>query len=272
MVLARGDADHFSGLSEIVKSEDHGTARKRLFIHPKRVYHNGLVKGPSSRSVESIFGRTVAQDPERFVVELEEDLLNVPAARLNRPFKSWIKALKHWSGNGPIQFRRLAFGNKDAFDFLADEGITVRVMGPFKKRIKDGAKTVDALPLLRQPPKTVDIHLLDEADTTRRFSASHTIKGHCHCPAAHARKRAFLPDRGSKPGIDANSAFQNHQQGIGVRDHQGAASRFGRFRPARTEGHDSGGIIDFLGQREQPQGTCSPAGHVDGCAGQGFSQ
>ncbi len=42
----RGDADHFSGLTEIFKSEKNAEPRKRLFIAPKRVYHNGLVKRP----------------------------------------------------------------------------------------------------------------------------------------------------------------------------------------------------------------------------------
>ena len=47
MIVTHGDADHFAGLNDIRGSEGHKRARKRLFIHPKRVYHNGLVKGPS---------------------------------------------------------------------------------------------------------------------------------------------------------------------------------------------------------------------------------
>jgi glyoxylase-like metal-dependent hydrolase (beta-lactamase superfamily II) len=43
MVVTHGDADHFGGLSEIRDSETHRTLRKRLYIHPRRVFHNGLV-------------------------------------------------------------------------------------------------------------------------------------------------------------------------------------------------------------------------------------
>jgi glyoxylase-like metal-dependent hydrolase (beta-lactamase superfamily II) len=50
MVVTHGDADHFAGLSKIRQSEtEEGLAHhKRLFIHPERVFHNGLVKRPSS--------------------------------------------------------------------------------------------------------------------------------------------------------------------------------------------------------------------------------
>ena len=39
-----GDADHFEGLTEIHSSESNKEPKKRLFIAPERVYHNGLVK------------------------------------------------------------------------------------------------------------------------------------------------------------------------------------------------------------------------------------
>ena len=46
MVVTHGDADHFSGLPEILESETNKDPDKRLFAHPKRVFHNGLVKRP----------------------------------------------------------------------------------------------------------------------------------------------------------------------------------------------------------------------------------
>ena len=95
------------------------------------------------------------------------------------PFRGWIKSLTHWSKHGPIEFRRLAFGDDDAFDFLNSEDIGVNVLGPFLTSVKNGTKTVDALPLLRKPPKTVEIHLEDGEDKSdRAFSASHTVNGH----------------------------------------------------------------------------------------------
>jgi L-ascorbate metabolism protein UlaG (beta-lactamase superfamily) len=46
VLITHGDADHFSGLVEIYKSETHTNKLKRIFIHPERIYHNGLVKRP----------------------------------------------------------------------------------------------------------------------------------------------------------------------------------------------------------------------------------
>ena len=46
MLVTHGDADHFSGLAKIRDSEGLASRRRRLFIAPQRVYHNGLVKRP----------------------------------------------------------------------------------------------------------------------------------------------------------------------------------------------------------------------------------
>ena len=184
MVVTHGDADHFAGLTQIknsekeAKSTDTRRRRKALFIHPKRVFHNGLVKGPSTLTPEKIFGTTRRTRDGRAVTALEEDLIKVNAKRLNRPFKSWVSALKHWRKRGPIQFQRLEQGNKSAFKFLADEGITVDVHGPITRRVTVAGKSRKALPLLHDPPKTVELHLEDQPDPDRAFSASHTINGH----------------------------------------------------------------------------------------------
>ncbi len=178
MIVTHGDADHYAGISEIAKSETHATARKRLFIHPKRVFHNGLVKGPSKLKPEAIFGRSVEKGSQRFVTDLEDDLLQVPESRLNRPFKSWVDTLRQWATRGDIEFRGIGFGDDAVFDFLKDEGLEVRLMGPFRKRISVEGKYVKGLPLLRTPKKTVELHLENEVDEGRSFSASHTINGH----------------------------------------------------------------------------------------------
>ncbi len=178
MIVTHGDADHYAGLSEIHKSETHSTARKRLFIHPKRVIHNGLVKGPGRLKPEEIFGTTVEKGNQRYVTDLEDDLLAIPEERLNRPFTSWVKTLRHWATRGDIDFKGVGFGDDEAFDFLKEEGLNVKLMGPFKKRITVDGKYVKGLPLLRTPKKTVELHMENEVDETRRFSASHTINGH----------------------------------------------------------------------------------------------
>jgi hypothetical protein len=177
ILVTHGDADHFAGLSEIFDCETHAESRKRLFLLPRKVFHNGIVKGPSNLSVEEIFGRTVdTEGGEKAIVDLEDDLREVPEERLNVPFKKWQRCLKHWSTRGDIEVQRLAFGMSDAFDFLAEEDISVDVYGPITQRVEVDGEEVDALPLLHEPRKTVTMP--DDEGEPRAFSASHTINGH----------------------------------------------------------------------------------------------
>lgn len=177
ILVTHGDADHFVGLVEIEESETHEVAWKRLFIRPKRVYHNGLVKRPSDVKEAASFGRTVTDDGTTIVTELETDLLKVDEAKMNKPFRRWKKALKNFEKRGPIDFRRLAKGDDDAFDFLTDEGIKVEVLGPILTRVGNE----EGLKFLGNPPEGPRIghHSLNPG--SKRFtgkSASHTINGH----------------------------------------------------------------------------------------------
>lgn len=174
MVVTHGDADHFSGLAKIQESEteDNLDAHKRLFARPRRVFHNGLVKRPSSAAELDSFGTTVTSGNDVIVTELASDLLAVPAAQMNAPFKAWRKALQAWSAPGPIEFRRLAKGDTQAFAFLGDEGIGVEVLGPIT--VKAGGK--DGLPFLREPKDGVPLTHLDFEPGA--LSASHTVNGH----------------------------------------------------------------------------------------------
>ena len=185
IIITHGDADHFAGLSKIHDSEtdsrfDSGRNKwKRIFIYPKRVYHNGLVKGPSSLKVEKIFGRTVKTSDGRAAVDLVDDIRGVAKSKMNRPFKRWKRALDRWAKHGPIKIQRLAFGDKREFQFLQSEGIHVDVYGPIPRSAKVGNKRRPGLPLLRTPPKTVELPLHDDEDVSgRSFSASHTVNGH----------------------------------------------------------------------------------------------
>ena len=182
MLITHGDADHFEGLAEILISEtEEGiSARKRLFIHPKRVYHNGLVKAPSSAPEEEGLGRAVEIDGQLMIVDLHDDPREVPEERQNRPFKRWTRTLTKWEERGNITLKRMAHGMNAAqlFDFL--DPVKVEIQGPFTSRVtdpKDGVEK-DALPFFHQPRKSALIHLETGEPTGRKISVSHTINGH----------------------------------------------------------------------------------------------
>jgi beta-lactamase superfamily II metal-dependent hydrolase len=178
MVVSHGDADHFAGLTEIHDSEglSDSQAYKRLFAHPRRVYHNGLVKRPSSAPELQSFGTTVTVGDQVLVTELADDLLAVPDSSMNTYFRAWKKALRAWSDrSGPIEFRHLAAGDDDAFDFLAGEAIEVEVLGP----LPTTANGTTGLLFLGEPATGPVIgHPPDEPVSFGGHSASHTINGH----------------------------------------------------------------------------------------------
>jgi beta-lactamase superfamily II metal-dependent hydrolase len=181
IVVTHGDADHFEGLSRIRESETHATAWKRLFLAPRRVFHNGLVKRPDklpngkNRREIDMLGPTTTVGSERILTGLVDDPRNVPTAELNSKFKAWNRTLRHWEARGPIETRRIARGS-DAFAFLGDEAIQVEVLGPMLT-VADG---VTGLRFLGEPPKGPRLDV-ESAHARRRFtgtSASHTINGH----------------------------------------------------------------------------------------------
>lgn len=188
IVITHGDADHFEGLTAIRESETLGGSRsgKRLFLHPRRVFHNGLVKKPGriggvTVKERDMFGRTVDSGGEVLVLDLYDDPRVAPPAHRNEPFREWCDTLDHWQARGPIEVRRLAHG-MDAgqhFGFLAEEGISVEIQGPFERHVAhpESGNFVAALPFLHEPEKSSTIHV-DEDGVTGSLSASHTINGH----------------------------------------------------------------------------------------------
>jgi beta-lactamase superfamily II metal-dependent hydrolase len=194
ILVTHGDADHFLGLTEISKSEKLSTKWKRLFINPKRIYHNGLVKRPgkigkAARKEIDLLGKTqTVKDPQTgkdilLVTELEKNLLEVDDEKMNNPFRAWKKALKTYNdrrkntGEPDIEFRRLEKGDNDAFGFLTEENIKVEVLAP----IPVVTDTTKGLKFLGEPPKGPRISHeslnLDMAGFKGK-SASHTINGH----------------------------------------------------------------------------------------------
>jgi hypothetical protein len=92
-------------------------------------------------------------------------------------FLRWKEALSAWNDRSQVQFRRLSFGQDDAFDFFKGDGIRISVLGPLLTE-KDG---VTGLKFLGTPPGGPRIgHESLELDDAgfKGFSASHTINGH----------------------------------------------------------------------------------------------
>lgn len=182
ILVSHGDADHFAGLTEIHTSETNKSTFKRLFIHPRRVYHNGIVKRPTKQNGKTVkvteqLGKTVTVGKDLVITGLEEDLLEVPDTEMNQFFLAWKNALKAFRKRGPITFRRIELGDDKEFDFLVEEGMKVEVLGPLTTKV--GAKT--GLKFLRTPKKGPrsggEVLSLNES-TSGTPSASHTINGH----------------------------------------------------------------------------------------------
>ena len=174
IVVTHGDADHFSGLSFIADSEAlRDRPHKQLFLHPRRIFHNGLVKRPSSRRETELLGPTVRGPNGPVAVGLVDELRDVDDSEMNAPFKRWKRTLAHWARRGPIEVRRLQRGDDAAFGFLAAEGVGVQVLGPLTQQVGGQA----GLPFLGAPQRRFG----HRPSSRRRFgspSASHTINGH----------------------------------------------------------------------------------------------
>lgn len=181
MLVTHGDADHFDGLNELRASETHAEARKRIFVAPRRYYHNGMVKRPSTgRSEKDMLGPTTQENGALFVTGLVEDPAVLPASECNRPFRNWIATLAAWeprvqaATGGPIVRRRIDHTKGDLFDFLRDEGIEVDLLGPIAEPTAAGP----GLRFLRDPPKDARLMLGTQPASGGSLSASHTINGH----------------------------------------------------------------------------------------------
>jgi hypothetical protein len=131
IVITHGDADHFDGLNDVRRSESLPAHRaaKRLFIHPERVLHDGLVKRPTEVGGKRLpdadqFGASwVDAEATTWALELVDDPRSVPASGRNAAFDAWAASLDHWAQRGPIELRRIHAGTDpgQVFDFLEAE-------------------------------------------------------------------------------------------------------------------------------------------------------
>ena len=182
ILVTHGDADHFSGLVDIYQSEKLKDKRKRLFIQPERVYHNGLVKRPSTKNNKAVpdtelLGPTKKIGKKLILTGLVDDLLQVADDEMNREFRAWKAALKEYNSRRSITFRRLEFGDNDAFGFFNNGDLRIDVFGPSLTE----SGSIRGLRFLGEPPKGPRIghESLELAeDGFKGASAAHTINGH----------------------------------------------------------------------------------------------
>ena len=180
IIVSHGDADHFAGLPKILESEKNETPKKRIFINPHRVYHNGLVKHPlkdadgNSLPETAGFGAIIEKGKEKYVTALVDDLLTMDDKEMNTPFRKWKKTIAAYKQRNPaLLVKRLDNTSTADFDFMRDENITATILGPLIHNINNKP----ALKFLRTPPKSVELDEEHE-EATGSFSASHTINGH----------------------------------------------------------------------------------------------
>jgi hypothetical protein len=183
ILVTHGDADHFSGLVEIFESEKNRTRNKRLFLAPERIYHNGIVKRPGNypdgkkRPDRELLGPVTKVNGNTILTGLVENLLEVPDQDMNREFLKWKKTIAAWIERRTVTFRRLSFGQDDAFDFIRNPELEFSVLGP----IICSENGISGLKFLGNPPKGPKIghDSLDTHDGKfTGLSASHTINGH----------------------------------------------------------------------------------------------
>lgn len=183
MLITHGDQDHFKGLTYIRDSEEEEGSRKhkRLFIKPKRIYHNGLVKYPSSKPDEELFGATTRDEKnDLYVTELYNDTREASNVQdPNRPFKSWHGCIDHWEKrNGKIVCKRIAYGMnaEELFGFMSP--LKVAIHGPFVETLFKGTqRETEGLKFLKEPKKSSLMHVENDK-LSKKNSAKHTINGH----------------------------------------------------------------------------------------------
>ncbi len=144
IVVTHGDGDHVLGLAEIVESEVNPEQRKKLFILPERVYHNGMIRYAVEDKTPDVeyFGSTRVSGDETILTELVDDPLSIPSSKLHDDFKELNRAFSTWNSRKKIKFRRLKYGDDRAFDFFNTTDLKISVLGPepFNKGNVSGLK------------------------------------------------------------------------------------------------------------------------------------
>lgn len=134
IVVTHGDADHFDGLSCLVlDAAAESRERKQIRIATRRIFHNGLVKRPSSVAEESLLGVPIKHGGDLYA-PLVDDPRTVTDC--NAPFRRWQAAIDELAKRHAVEMRRLDASMVDAFNFLTD--VEISVLGPTVATLPDG--------------------------------------------------------------------------------------------------------------------------------------
>lgn len=185
VLFTHGDKDHYGGLLEIAAAEENPTAKKKIFIHPKAILHNGLVRKGPKDDAEKAFGKTVQSGDQVLVTELVDDISNLKPSQLSKDYAALVAQIKAWQGDkaisahGGIAIQRLSdLRTSPAFKAFSAEGVKIQVLGPIEQQAGAG---VTGLPLLRKPKRTVPESQGQELDAnmalTAGYDVSQTVNG-----------------------------------------------------------------------------------------------
>ncbi|MBU1221184.1 MBL fold metallo-hydrolase [Myxococcota bacterium] len=171
IIVTHGDSDHFSGLAKIEQSTRHQKKYKRIFISPKRVFHNGIIKRKSDHpsvkaGVETLLGK---MDSEGFLTSIYDSLLSVPDSEMNSEFLKWKRALEKWDTDAAIEFRAIHSSDADAFSFFNTNDLKIDILGPIRSD-KGNTKRLRAFTSSNKTKKDGYMNM--------NCHSSHTINGH----------------------------------------------------------------------------------------------
>lgn len=126
---------------------------------------------------EEMLGPSRVVGGETIITGLEDDLLAVPDAKMNQYFRAWKGALAVWNGRRQIEFRRLAFGDDDAFAFFDGDDLEIQVLGPLLTD-EDGVRELRFLGAPPKGPRIGHESLSVDAGDFSGLDVAHTINGH----------------------------------------------------------------------------------------------